>query len=216
MVAVVMAASGAIAGGQVAAAGFVGGGMLLLVASLTWVYARLLQPVVTSENDAASRYSLAALAVRNASRHPLRSTLTIGLMSTAAFLIIAISAFQLQPTERGTGGFTLVGQSAQPLFRDLRQPSVQSDLLGPDAAELRGAVIAPMRLRLGQDASCNNLYQATRPTVVGVPPTLAAMMMANGLPGFEWAGAVERADLVVPLGRAGHRGGRHRGRSDSR
>ncbi len=64
--------------------------------------------------------------------------MTIGLMATAAFLIIAIAAFRLQPTEKGTGGFSLVGQSAQPLFRDLRDPRVQSDLMGPDASELSG------------------------------------------------------------------------------
>ncbi len=109
------------------------------------------------------------LAARNASRHPLRSTLTIGLMATAAFLIIAITAFRLQPTERGTGGFDLIAQSATPLYRDLGDNQVQSDLLGPDAKLLEPATVVPVRMRIGQDASCNNLYQAAQPTVLGIP-----------------------------------------------
>ena len=186
--AVTAAALGAAVGGQAAAGGFVGGGMLLLVAALLSIYSRLRHPRRISNDKTVTRYSLGALSARNASRHPLRSTMTIGLMATAAFLIIAISAFRLQPSDKGTGGFTLIGQSSQPLYRDLRDPKVRSDLLGRDAPLLAETVIAPMRMRPGQDASCNNLYQATRPTVLGVPESLADEVgEGSRLPGFEWA-----------------------------
>ncbi len=197
--AVVIAAVGASMGGQAAAGGFVGGGMLLLIAALVSIYARLRRPRRISGDDSLSGYSLGALAARNASRHPLRSTMTIGLMATAAFLIIAIAAFRLQPTEKGTGGFSLVGQSAQPLFRDLRDSRVQSDLMGPDASGLSGVTVASLRLRVGQDASCNNLYQATRPTVLGVPDSFSdSFRGASALPGFEWAATGELADGKSP------------------
>jgi ABC-type antimicrobial peptide transport system permease subunit len=197
--AVLIAAVGASMGGQAAAGGFVGGGMLLLIAALVSIYARLRRPRRISEDDSLSGYSLGALASRNASRHPLRSTMTIGLMATAAFLIIAIAAFRLQPTEKGTGGFSLVGQSAQPLFRDLRDSRVQSDLMGPDASGLAGVTVAPMRLRVGQDASCNNLYQATRPTVLGVPDSFSdSFRGASALAGFEWAATSEQAEGESP------------------
>jgi hypothetical protein len=126
--------------------------------------------------------------------------MTIGLMGSAAFLIIAISAFRLQPTEKGTGGFTLIGQSAQPLYRDLREQSVRSGLLGPDASQLSDTIIAPMRLRVGQDASCNNLYQATRPTVLGVTDSFAALdrNADSSLVGFEWAAVGEVAEGKSP------------------
>ena len=202
IVAVVIAALGASAGGQAAAGGFVGGGMLLLFAALTATYARLRQPrtISASADDSGAHYSLTALARRNVGRHPLRSTMTIGLMGSAAFLIIAIAAFRLEPTEQGTGGFTLVGQTAQPLFRDLRDPGVRAGLLGPDADKLDNTTIAAMRLRVGQDASCNNLYQATRPTVLGVSESFASLYdgAGEGMVGFEWAAAAETPSGETP------------------
>ncbi len=198
IIAVLAAAFGASAGGQAAAGGFVGGGMLLLVAALISIYARLRRPRRITTGASVKGYSLGALAARNASRHPLRSTMTIGLMSTAAFLIIAISAFRLQPTDEGTGGFTLVGQSAQPIYRDLRDSIVQSELFGPDADRLRRAVIAPMRLRLGQDASCNNLYRATQPTVLGVSDSFGRLFDDSKLAGFDWAASESTADGQTP------------------
>ncbi len=190
MCALVAAGAGAMAGGQAAAGGFVGGGMLLLVAGLLAIYRRLRTPrriKNASGDDKQSRYTLGSLASRNASRHPLRSTLTIGLMASASFLIIAISAFRLEPTEKGTGGFRLIGQSAQPLYKDLSQKDVQAELLGPDADVLGDARVVPMRLRLGQDASCNNLYQATQPTVLGVSKSMELMFEGDdALAGFEF------------------------------
>jgi hypothetical protein len=196
LVAVIIAAAGAAAGGQAAAGGFVGGGMMLLAAGLIAIFARLRRPRRIGDDQARADgggYTLGTLAARNASRHPLRSTLTIGLMATASFLIIAISAFRLEPTQKGTGGFNLVAQSAQPFYRDLSQGDIQSSVLGPDAENLAGALVVPMRVRLGQDASCNNLYQATQPTVLGVPASVDAAMAGDApqLPGFDWWATAE-------------------------
>jgi ABC-type antimicrobial peptide transport system permease subunit len=185
----VVAVAGAIKGGQAAAGGFVGGGMLLLVAILIFVYARLSQPRrIEAGGDAVAGFSTGLLASRNASRHPLRSTLTVGLMATAAFLIIAITAFRLQPSDRGTGGFGLIARSAQPLFRDLGDSDMQTDTFGPQASLIADANIAALRLKAGQDASCNNLYQASRPTVLGVPASF------NPPIGFDWAATEELGD----------------------
>jgi hypothetical protein len=190
--AVILAGWGASQGRQTAAGGFVGGGMLLLVAALLAIHARLHRPRPVAAASTDRGYSVGVLAARNATRHPLRSTMTIGLMASAAFLVIAIAAFRLEPSEQGTGGFTLIAQSAQPLYRDLRDKQVQSELLGRDAELLRQTVIAPLRLRVGQDASCNNLYQATRPTVLGVPDSFAASFGGGAsLPGFQWAATIE-------------------------
>ncbi len=189
LLAVVIAAAGASAGGQAAAGGFVGGGMLLLGAAMLSIHARLRRPRRIGEDLSCTAYSLRVLASRNASRHPLRSTLTIGLMATASFLIIAISAFRLEPTIKGTGGFNLVAQSAQPLYRDLSQDDARRDLLGVDAKKFVGSHVVSMRLKLGQDASCNNLYQATKPTILGVPDSMADLVGQSDspLPGFDWS-----------------------------
>ena len=56
-----------------------------------------------------------------------------------------------------------------------------------------------MRLRVGQDASCNNLYQATRPTVLGVPGSFSESFRGeSALPGFEWAATGELAEGESP------------------
>ncbi|WP_233148620.1 FtsX-like permease family protein [Rhodopirellula sp. MGV] len=169
LVVVALAAGGfgAVSGGQAAAGGFVGGGMMLLIAILVFVYGRFrggIKQSVTTHG-----YNLGVLARRNSIRAPLRSTLTIGLIATASFLIVAINAFRLSPSDEGTGGFDLLAETAQPLYQDLSDASVQSGLLGPDAKLLRDATVIPFRVRRGQDASCNNLYRASEPTVYGVP-----------------------------------------------
>jgi len=175
VVALVCGIAGAMSAGQLAAVGFVGGGMLLLVAVLLMVFHRFRRSVRAGEDSGAklSHYSLGRLARSNAARSPLRSTLTIGLMATASFLIVAITAFRLQPTDEGTGGFDLVAHCAQPLFEDLGDPAVRSGLLGPDADTVAGSTFVPFRVRSGQDASCNNLYRASEPTIFGVPPQAA-------------------------------------------
>ncbi|MEM6366354.1 MAG: FtsX-like permease family protein, partial [Planctomycetota bacterium] len=168
---------GAISGGQTAAGAFVGGGMLTLVAALLWIYQRLRWGSIGAAKQANSAdvdlaqsgFSMSRLAISNSTRSPLRSTLTIGLMAVASFLIVAITAFRLQPTDEGTGGFDLIADVAQPIYEDLADADVRAGLLGPDASVLDDCSLVMMRVRSGQDASCNNLYQATEPTVLGIP-----------------------------------------------
>lgn len=194
--------AGARAGGQAASGGFIGGGMLLLMAALSAIYHRLSQPRRIAATGGQT-YSLARMIGQSASRHPMRSTMTIGLMAVAAFLIIAIGAFRLQPTDKGTGGFTLIGETAAPLYRDLSAATEQADLLGPDRDAMDGVGLLPMRLRPGQDASCNNLYRATQPTVIGVPDRLAGLIEASqaserSLVGFDWIATDTLEDSASP------------------
>jgi len=176
--------------GPAQAGAFVGGGMVLLMATLVSIHARLSR----SSGGATGRdrrpinwrYSLPFLAWTNVGRNPLRSTLSIGLMACASFLIVSISAFQLTPSESGVGGFDLIGQTATPLYRSLNDPLVRTELFGGDADRLADAEIVAMRLRPGQDASCNNLYQASQPQVLGMPPMIAR---ATAETPFQWAAA---------------------------
>ena len=74
LLAVLIAAAGASGGGQAAAGGFVGGGMLLLMAHVD-VDLRSTASAAsesTIKPQSVRRYSVSALAARNASRHPLR------------------------------------------------------------------------------------------------------------------------------------------------
>lgn len=195
--------------GPAQAGAFVGGGMLLLAASLLWIHARLTRPTRaggrghgaasggTPGKPAARHYSLPLLAWANVGRNPLRSTLSIGLMACASFLIVSISAFQLSPSESGVGGFDLLGQTATPVYRDLNDPVVRSELLGPDADKLAASEIVALRLQPGQDASCNNLYQASQPQVYGVPPAMARLTREQP---FAWAATTSAPRLPAPPG----------------
>lgn len=149
-------------GGQAAAGAFVGGGMLLLaailLAVLDWLRIR-----------SAWRATIGALALAGVRRNPTRSTLTIALVATAAFLILSLTMFRMSPTSEGTGGFELLATSAQPIHEDLTDETVRKRLLGRDADSLKDVNMMAWRMRPGDDASCNNLYQATRPTVLGIP-----------------------------------------------
>lgn len=179
---------GAISGGQAAAGGFIGGGMALLVAGQLMIFDRL--QVRRKHKGSIGDFSIRNLAGQNASRRPLRSTMTIALMATASFLIVAISAFRLQPTQRGTGGFELMATTTQPVYVNLRDKQAREELLGRGPTDLNALLPIAMRMRLGQDASCNNLYQANQPTVIGVPSDFADVIASEStLVGFDWAKA---------------------------
>jgi len=191
LLAVVLAVVGIRGSGPAQAGAFVGGGMLLLVASLLVTHRRLSQPSSSAGGGSATpsrRQTLARLAWTNVGRNPLRSTLSIGLMACASFLIISIGAFELSPTRSGAGGFDLIGQTATPFYRELNDPQVRAETLGQDVETLAAAEIVSLRLQPGQDASCNNLYQATQPQVLGVPPQFG---QATGETPFEWAAAID-------------------------
>jgi putative ABC transport system permease protein len=153
--------------GEVQAGCFLGAGFLALLAGLLWSYrffSRAARPGEVTSPD------LGALAILNARRNPLRSTLTMGLVAVASFLIAAVSAFRLEPSQRGTGGFQWVAKSSQPIRFDLSTLAGQQRVLGAGRQPAPGTVIMPLRYRAGEDASCNNLYQSSQPQVLGVPP----------------------------------------------
>jgi hypothetical protein len=175
---------------------FFAGGGLCLAAGLAAVWAwmkRTGHRVVDGRGVAA----LSRLGVRNASRNPMRSLLTMALLATAAFLLVAVESFRRQPGSEfleitgGSGGFNLIAETDVPLFHSFGDPLGRKELEGqllkhtgskdgsprevidPDALKiLEEAEVFPLRLRDGDDASCMNLFQASRPRVLGVPRSL--------------------------------------------
>lgn len=181
--------------GEAQAGAFFASAALVLVALLTFIRARLVRgqtgPLVTTAGAALSR-----LAIRNAARHPARSTLTIGLVAAASFLIVAVSAFRLAPPdtyqrrESGTGGFALLAESDQPLYQNLNSDEGRYDLAFSDEENqlLGRAEIFSLRLQAGDDASCKNLYQTAQPRILGLPTGF----IERG--GFAWAGSLAETD----------------------
>jgi hypothetical protein len=131
---------------------------------------------------------LAGLSALNSARNPARSTLTIGLVAAATFLIVAVSAFRLETGDAGTGGFDLVATSDLPIHFDFSTPEGRLELGFSDRAsqELENWRIYSLRVAGGEDASCLNLYRPTQPRVLGVPEAF----VERG--GFDWSKSVDR------------------------
>jgi ABC-type lipoprotein release transport system permease subunit len=192
MIACALAVAAALAGsglGEMAQAGaFLASGALALVALMAIAF-QLLRTGAGGALVTTGTTPFVWLAFRNAGRHPGRSALTIGLIAAASFLIVAISAFRLDPQAgadsrtTGTGGFSLVADSDQPIYQDLDSEDGQLDLgFSPaDRRVLAGAKVFELRVAGGDDASCLNLYQAEQPRVIGIPQSL----IDRG--GFAWA-----------------------------
>jgi len=174
--------------GEAQAGAFFGGGAAVLAAAVTFVWLALRRGGIGKPTGDFG-WPLAGLASRNAARNPQRSTLSVALVATASFLIVAISAFQLRPTEEGTGGFALYAQSNEPIFADLDDPAARAKLLGDQAAALQDAKILRMRVKAGEDASCRNLYQTRQPRVLGVSAAMIDYFDDPPGPSFAFAGS---------------------------
>ena len=183
--------------GEPQAGTFFGCGALLLTAGLTLLWVWMKRPHHRPV-EGHGITALARLGMRNAVRNPTRSLLTAGLLASAAFLLVAVESFRRQPEkdflERkgGSGGFPLYAESATPIDFDLmdstgrdelerslqlryqRIPSEESvkERVDRDMATLEGTEIFRFRVQGGDDASCLNLYQASRPRLLGVPKNL--------------------------------------------
>jgi hypothetical protein len=193
--------------GEAQAGAFVGSGTLVLAAALTFLLNRLRRGATVSLAGSGG-LPIARLAARNGARNPGRSVLSIGLIAAASFLIVALSAFRLDPDTlsngrgSGSGGFALVAQSDAPIYQNLNDAAAREELgMSADADEaLAKCEAISLRLESGDDASCLNLYQAMQPRVLGVPQALVE------LGGFDWGGsqaetAEERANPWLLLGK---------------
>jgi ABC-type antimicrobial peptide transport system permease subunit len=171
--------------GEARAGTFFANGAVVLSLLLGEVRQRL-RPSGTSTQSIPA-FSLRKLAVQNTARHPGRSTLTVGLVATASFLIVSMSAFRLETGESGTGGFDLLATSDHPIHFDLNTPDGRMELGFSDEAndQLAAWRIYSLRVAAGEDASCLNLYRPAQPRVLGIPPSFIHRY------GFDWAAPAE-------------------------
>lgn len=207
------AGNAATSGGEAQAASFVASGAAVLAALLIAIRGYLRSGGWQTRSD--NRLSLAALAARNAARNPTRSAMTIGLMAVASFLIIAMGAFRAEPTDRGTGGFSLMADSDQPIFENLNTDEGRDALLGDQAAALGDTVTIALRVQMGDDADCTNLYRPSQPRVLGVPSAMIDHFDDPQIPSFGWVSSAaqttdqqanpwrllrsQRADDAIPV-----------------
>ena len=183
VLAIVAGVAGTKLQGEAQAGAFFGCGALVLISALLATIAWLRG--IGEQRNSQTRVGLLSLSARAATRRPTRSALTTSLMAAACFLIIAISAFRLSPTESGTGGFDWLIQSGRPIHTDLTDESALTKAMGRDAKLLADATILPLRVQEGDDASCRNLYRPARPRILGVSPAMVAYF--DDHTGFSWA-----------------------------
>jgi ABC-type antimicrobial peptide transport system permease subunit len=166
--------------------GFFGAGFCLLTgASLfcrLWLEQPRPEPVRTLPN----------LALASAAQKSSRSFFTILLIALAVFLLVALEAFRFTPgtidldKRSGTGGFPLLAESQWPIYQNLNSKEGRATL-GLDEKPFKGMIAAPFRVRPGEDTSCLNLYQPTRPRIVGVPASFRKEDRFRVSPATAWA-----------------------------
>lgn len=145
---------------------FFGAGTLTLAAALTGFRAFLLG----ARGDGEALSGIARLGARNGGRNPTRSVLSAALVACASFMIVTVAmnrhdvSSQEPSFDSGDGGFRLIAEADVPLFAGRIDEAASQH-----AEEME---IVPLRVRAGEDASCLNLYQPTKPTLVGVPQAL--------------------------------------------
>ncbi len=163
------------------AGAFFAAGLLMLTAGLLWIR-QLCHPTETDVPETAftGRLVLVRLAIRTASRNPRRTSLTVGLMAAAVFLITATSVFRVQlpasggRLDDGAGGLSLWVETTMPIFYDLGQPEGRNRLAtwtdtNEQIFQNAQVQVFSLRVRSGDDASCRNLYRPGQPRILGLP-----------------------------------------------
>jgi ABC-type lipoprotein release transport system permease subunit len=151
-------------------AAFFGAGTSLLVACLCFATVRLRRPPSVRISGHGWR-AVSRLGLRNAADRPGRSVLAIGVIASAAFILISVDAFhkdQPSATDRhsGVGGYPLLVNLLMPLASDPNSREGR-DAIGLGALTQDQITIEPFRVRPGDDASCLNLYEPGNPRILG-------------------------------------------------
>lgn len=156
---------------------FFGAGFLFLLAAMLLLRLYLRRRTGTTLSNRSSPATLGRL---NISRSPSRSLLTIALLAAGCFLVVAVGAFRKDTVDvtdkkSGSGGFTLMAESDVPLRAVPTSVDEWKAVLGDRYDEMKEKVAAlgemrwyGLKLRSGDDVSCLNLYQPTKPRVLGV------------------------------------------------
>jgi hypothetical protein len=126
--------------------------------------------------------ALVGMAARNSSWSPGRSMLSVAMVGSASFVIVAVAGSrqefgeELVARDSGAGGFALVAETDVPLHQSLDREQDRWDLgfSEEESSRLESVAVYPLRVLPGEDASCLNLYRPEKPAVLGVPADLIA------------------------------------------
>ncbi|MHB1456470.1 MAG: ABC transporter permease [Armatimonadota bacterium] len=156
---------------------FFGMGIALLVGALAasnLILIRILKAKITAP-------SINRLALRSIAANRGRSLLVIGLLASAAFIIITVAAStrdfsrtDFTQKTSGTGGFALRAISTLPVHYDLNSPAGRAKLgfSQEDESAFENVEITSLMMSSGDDISCLNPTKTRYPIVLGVSDKL--------------------------------------------
>ncbi|MFL6279048.1 MAG: FtsX-like permease family protein, partial [Vicinamibacterales bacterium] len=152
---------------------FFGAGATLLAASMCQVSSSL-RSRQAFPIGGRGVWALWRLGFRSAAFRPSRSVMSIALIASAAFIIVAVDAFRrgdasFTDVHSGTGGFALLGQSEVPIVANPNEAAGREALV-VNAPDFNRVKFTRFRLRPGDDASCLNLYRPTAPAIIAPEP----------------------------------------------
>ncbi|MDG1326356.1 MAG: FtsX-like permease family protein [Opitutales bacterium] len=155
-----------------ASEGFFGAGAMLLLSGIFYFRHYLGQKAGLGKKELKDAKELSN---RNMGRRTGRSLVTMSSMAAGTFLVVSTGAFRkslpISPENpsSGTGGFSLIGESALSIYDDLNGAEGR-ELYDLNETLMQNTQVVPLRIREGDDASCLNLNKAVRPRIYGVKP----------------------------------------------
>jgi len=176
------------------AAGFFVGGTLFLIAGLGGLRLFLAALARSGAARGAAPRSLTQLGLRGAARRPGRSLAVAGALAAGVFMVVAIGASRRDPRanagarDSGTGGFALIVETSLPILEIPLRDSEDGEAWGLAPQDRASTAFVPVRLHVGEDASCLNLHRVARPSIAGVDPQA-----------FDQRGAFTLAKSLRPL-----------------
>lgn len=144
------------------------------------------------------------LVCAEALRFPGRSLLVVGLMASAALMLVLVAAQRRGIGESGrdgpTGGYALRLTTALPLPEDLASPAGRARLGCTPEEErvLAGMGVAAFLVGPGEDISCRNPARPAQPRILGC----LNPMQGFGVPPTAWLALADGGDAIPVLGDA--------------
>jgi ABC-type lipoprotein release transport system permease subunit len=152
---------------------------VLLLCALLCVFKAMMGSQGRSGIFAPGPFRFLGLGIRNASRNPSRSLLTVGLLASAVFIISAVGSMREDARSvsiekgSGTGGYSLIAECDIPVPYSFDSAEGRKYLaISEEPGPWDRASVAAMRSSLGDDVSCRNLYRPGNPRVMSVPDSL--------------------------------------------
>ena len=130
------------------------------------------------------------LVLKNGALHRNRTMAVVTLLSLGTFSLVITGAnrktFYGVETDRssGTGGFLYWGETVLPIMNNLNTPAGANAYGLQDEDVLQSVRFIQLSRLDGDDASCLNLNQVSRPGVLGVPPGFFDRIQAFSFTGF--------------------------------